>query len=95
MSVEKPLDLINLSIDERIYVKCRGDRELRGKLHVYIYIYILYINLYHLFTIYIQAYDQHLNLVLGEVEEIVTITEYDDATDEEIIKVYYYYYFNI
>jgi hypothetical protein len=32
--VEKPLDLIRLSIDERIYVKSRGDRELRGKLHV-------------------------------------------------------------
>ena len=33
-AVEKPLDLIRLSIDERIYVKCRGEREIRGKLHV-------------------------------------------------------------
>ena len=33
-SVEEPLDLVRLSIDERIYVKCRGSRELRGKLHV-------------------------------------------------------------
>lgn len=33
-SVDEPLDLIKLSIDERVYVKCRGDRELRGKLHV-------------------------------------------------------------
>ena len=33
-AVERPLDLIRLSIDERIYVKSRGDRELRGKLHV-------------------------------------------------------------
>lgn len=32
--MEEPLDLIRLSIDERIYVKCRNDRELRGKLHV-------------------------------------------------------------
>ena len=32
--MEEPLDLIKLSIDERVYVKCRGDRELRGKLHV-------------------------------------------------------------
>ena len=31
----EPLDLIRLSIDERIYVKCQGDRELRGKLHAY------------------------------------------------------------
>ena len=34
-SVEIPLDLIRLSIDERIYVKCKGDRELRGKLHAF------------------------------------------------------------
>lgn len=32
--MEEPLDLIRLSIDERVYVKCRGDRELQGKLHV-------------------------------------------------------------
>ena len=30
-------------------MKCRGDREIRGRLH---------------------AYDQHLNMVLSEVEEI-------------------------
>ena len=34
--IESPLDLIRLSIDERIFVKCKGDRELRGKLHVMI-----------------------------------------------------------
>ncbi len=39
-SVEVPLDLLKLSIDERIYVKCRGDRELRGKLHVIFYNYL-------------------------------------------------------
>ena len=49
MSVEEPLDLIRLSIDERNFVKCRGvkmirmrrsrngrlghNRQLRGKLH--------------------------------------------------------------
>lgn len=38
MSIDTPLDLIRLSIDERIYVKCKGDRELRGKLHVCYYI---------------------------------------------------------
>jgi hypothetical protein len=32
--VKEPLDLIKLSLDERIYVKCRGERELRGRLHV-------------------------------------------------------------
>ena len=33
--MEEPLDLIRLSINERVYVKCRNDRELRGKLHAY------------------------------------------------------------
>ncbi len=34
MSVKQPLDLVTLSVDERVFVKCRGDRELVGKLHV-------------------------------------------------------------
>lgn len=63
--MEEPLDLMRLSIDERVYVKCRNDRELRGKLH---------------------AYDQHLNMVLGDVEETVTSHEMDEETDEEIVK---------
>lgn len=33
-TVEEPLDLIRLSLDERIYVKMRNDRELKGRLHV-------------------------------------------------------------
>lgn len=66
MSIDSPLDLIRLSIDENIFVKCRGDRELRGKLH---------------------AFDQHLNLILGDVEESVTTREIDEDTDEEIVRV--------
>ena len=34
-----------------------------------------------------QAYDQHLNIILGEVEETITSVEIDDETYEEIIKV--------
>lgn len=63
--MEEPLDLIRLSIDERVYVKCRNDRELRGRLH---------------------AYDQHLNMILGDVEETVTSIEVDPETDEELVK---------
>lgn len=63
--VEEPLDLVRLSLDERIYVKMRNDRELRGRLH---------------------AYDQHLNMVLGEVEECVTTIEIDEETYEEVFK---------
>lgn len=33
-TVKEPLDLIRLSLDEKIYVKLRGERELRGRLHV-------------------------------------------------------------
>merc|ERR1712194_975495 len=63
--VNEPLDLVRLSLDERIVVKLRGDRDLRGKL---------------------QAYDQHLNMVLSDVEETVTLIEMDEETYEEIIK---------
>ena len=54
ISVEEPLDLVRLSLDERIYVKMRNERELRGRLH---------------------AYDQHLNMIMGDVEETVTSVE--------------------
>lgn len=33
--VHEPFDLMRLSISERVYVKLRGDRELRGTLHAY------------------------------------------------------------
>jgi U6 snRNA-associated Sm-like protein LSm3 len=34
----------------------------------------------------LHAYDQHLNMILGEVEETVTTMEVDEETDEEIVK---------
>lgn len=64
-AIETPLDLIRLAIDEKVVVKCRGERELRGRLH---------------------AFDQHLNMVLGDVEETVTSREIDEETEEEMIK---------
>ena len=33
-TVKEPLDLVRLSLDEKVYVKLRGDREIRGRLHV-------------------------------------------------------------
>ena len=65
-AVEEPLDLIRLSLNERILVKCRGGRQLRGQLH---------------------GYDQHLNMVLGNVEETHTLVELDEETMEEIVSV--------
>lgn len=64
-AVREPLDLIRLALDEKVYVKLRGDREARGRLH---------------------AYDQHLNMILGDVEEVITSTETDEETFEEFTK---------
>lgn len=36
-----------------------------------------------------QAYDQHLNMILGDVEETITSIEIDDETYEEIVKAWY------
>ncbi|RKP06174.1 putative U6 snRNA-associated Sm-like protein LSm3 [Thamnocephalis sphaerospora] len=65
----EPLDLVRLSLDERIYVKLRGDRELLGRLHASA-----------LQGAY--AYDQHLNMVLGEVEETITVVDLEDDQDK-------------
>jgi len=64
-TVKEPLDLVRLSLNERVFVKLRNERELRGKLH---------------------SYDQHLNMLLGECEELTTKREIDEETFEEIIK---------
>ena len=32
--VSEPLDLVRLLLDEFVFVKLRGDRELKGRLHV-------------------------------------------------------------
>jgi U6 snRNA-associated Sm-like protein LSm3 len=34
-----------------------------------------------------QAYDNHLNIVLGDVEETLTTSEVDPDTQEELVKV--------
>ena len=36
----------------------------------------------------LKAFDQHLNMVLGDVEESVTVREVDEETEEEIVKVF-------
>ncbi|KAL8967341.1 MAG: hypothetical protein Q9197_005484 [Variospora fuerteventurae] len=35
VAVSEPLDLVRLSLDEIVFVKLRGDRELKGRLHAY------------------------------------------------------------
>ncbi|KAI9354887.1 hypothetical protein DFJ73DRAFT_826693 [Zopfochytrium polystomum] len=63
-TIGEPLDLVRLSLDERIYVKMRGDRELKGRLH---------------------AYDQHMNMVLSEVEETITVVNVNEETFVELV----------
>lgn len=41
----EPLDLVRLCIDEVVVVRLRGDRELKGKLHVRVSMYILIRNI--------------------------------------------------
>ncbi len=55
---QKPLDLLSKSLDQRVLIKLKGGRELRGKL---------------------RGFDQHMNLVLENAEEVV-------YGDEENIK---------
>lgn len=94
-NVAEPLDLIRLSLDERIYVKTRNERELRGKLHVSQRVCRRTEILARArerrthassLTRAPQAYDQHLNMVLSDVEEIITSVEVDEETNEELIK---------
>jgi U6 snRNA-associated Sm-like protein LSm3 len=67
----------------------RNDRELRGRLHVSnsgpneACSKRLFCDDFVVF----KAYDQHLNMVLGEVEETVTSIEIDEETYEEVYKV--------
>jgi len=107
-AVENPIDLVRLSLDERILVKCRGDRELRGRLHVSerngrrqagsvaaglgrrcqcLASAASLSDARHSLHFQTQAFDEHMNLILGEVEETITVSERDPTTGEEIVDV--------
>ena len=67
-SIHEPFDLIRLSLSERVLVKLRGDREMRGILH---------------------AYDGHMNLILGDVEETI----YDKYLRTQVLSLSRFVYF--
>jgi U6 snRNA-associated Sm-like protein LSm3 len=88
----EPLDLVRLCIDELVVVKLRGDRELKGRLHVRpaththththprLHAHAPPIPEPRL-TPPLQAYDSHCNLVLGDVEETIFVADEDDDDD--------------
>ncbi|KAI9816759.1 MAG: U4/U6-U5 snRNP complex subunit lsm3 [Pycnora praestabilis] len=93
--VSEPLDLVRLSLDEVVFVKLRGDRELRGRLHVgtllsssrctmSVTMGFMLLRPHPLRRSIFQAYDSHCNLVLGDVEETVYVVEEDDEEDETV-----------
>lgn len=101
-TVQEPMDLIKLALDERVYVKLKGERELRGRLHVRCgpgsrglrspweapgFSLAPAFRLTRSPLLALQAYDQHLNMILGDVEETVTSVDIDEETFEEIVRV--------
>ena len=44
---------------------------------------------FYLKIVHFQAFDQHLNMILSEVEETITTVEIDEETFEELFKVRY------
>jgi U6 snRNA-associated Sm-like protein LSm3 len=69
--IQEPFDLIRLSLNERVFVKLRGDRELTGVLHVR----PSHDRSRSRLTLCYQAYDGHMNLIMSAVEETIMIVE--------------------
>ena len=69
--IQEPFDLIRLSLNERVFVKLRGDRELTGILHVR----LGHDRSWSRLTLCYQAYDGHMNLIMSAVEETIMIVE--------------------
>lgn len=69
--IQEPFDLIRLSLNERVFVKLRGDRELTGVLHVR----PSHDRPRSRLTLCYQAYDGHMNLIMSAVEETIMVVE--------------------
>ena len=66
LSGQKPLDLLTKSLNQKVLIKLKGGRELRGLL---------------------KGYDQHMNLVLEQTEEIITHKYESEKNKTEIKKL--------
>jgi len=73
-------DLIRLSLSERVFIKLRGDREVRGTLHVRPlspFSPFLFDDKELMSVRWwgVQAYDGHMNMILSDVEETITLVQ--------------------
>ena len=50
-----------------------------------------HLDIFLIINMHFQAFDQHLNMILSEVEETITTVEIDEETFEELFKVRYMY----
>ncbi|KAH8118765.1 hypothetical protein DFH11DRAFT_1569197 [Phellopilus nigrolimitatus] len=93
--IQEPFDLIRLSLNERVFVKLRGDRELSGVLHVRLPSLLspvpqetkkkvltcarFVVPAFFFGRDATQAYDGHMNLILSDVEETIMLVDGDEA----------------
>jgi len=82
--VQGQFDLVRLSLSERVFIKLRGDRELKGVLHVRIWWLLAVLERSRARA---QAYDGHMNMILGDVEETITVVDVDEATQVQSLRV--------
>jgi len=53
LSIEEPTDLVKKSLNKNVFLRCRGNRELTGRLHVFLISHLNFIYLRHLINILI------------------------------------------
>ncbi|KAE8646670.1 hypothetical protein Csa_005124 [Cucumis sativus] len=84
-TVKEPLDLIRLSLDE-LFAFGMGAGAAFELLYFWGNGSALMVKGVKARADAFLAYDQHLNMILGDVEESVTTVEIDDETYEEIVR---------
>ena len=64
--MDEPHDLLYHSLNEKVFIRLKHNRELRGQL---------------------LAYDEHLNLSLGDAEEKITLKQKEQLSGQEMVRV--------
>lgn len=90
-----PFDLVLLSLNETILVKCRNGVEISGQLHVFIksnkklftYRHSTFSKL-KLLKFIRKSYDEHLNMILSDVVETTTNIVVDSVVGDALPRKY-------